>query len=122
MTTPTTMLDVFDAQAHTAERGFTFLDYQLAPDFWSFERIVAEARRRALVFASFGVRPSDRIALMVPDVREFVLSFFGALAGGMVPVPMYPLFGSRVSKEFLKTASSILRVTESKLLIADILP
>jgi fatty-acyl-CoA synthase len=40
----------------------------------------------------------------------------------MVPVPMYPLFGARASNEFLKTASSILSVTESKLLIADILP
>jgi fatty-acyl-CoA synthase len=122
MLTEGTMLDVLEARAHTSAHGFTFLDYKLQPDYWSFTRLVTEARRRAVYFASRGLQPGERFAIMVPDVREFVLSFFGAIAAGLVPVPMYPAFGPRASAEFLRTASEIIEVTQCRMLLADQVP
>lgn len=37
-----------------------------------------------------GVRPEERIALVLPDVPEFAYAFFGALKIGAVPVPLNP--------------------------------
>ncbi len=38
-----------------------------------------------------GLAPGDRIALQLPNVPEFVLTFFGALKAGLTVVPMNPL-------------------------------
>jgi acyl-CoA synthetase (AMP-forming)/AMP-acid ligase II len=37
-----------------------------------------------------GVRPGERVALVYPTGAEFLAAFFGALAAGAVPTPLYP--------------------------------
>ncbi|MEM6790113.1 MAG: fatty acyl-AMP ligase [Myxococcota bacterium] len=54
------------------------------PDLW------VEVRRRAAGLAARGLKKGDRIALILPEPDEFVLTFLGALAAGVVAVPMYP--------------------------------
>lgn len=39
-----------------------------------------------------GVRPGDRVAIMLPNVPQFVIAFFGALAAGAIVVPTNPLY------------------------------
>ncbi|HEY4118102.1 MAG TPA: fatty acyl-AMP ligase [Byssovorax sp.] len=54
------------------------------PDLW------VEAKKRAFALAALGLKKGDRVALILPEPDEFVLTFIGALAGGFVAVPMYP--------------------------------
>ncbi|WP_338046767.1 fatty acyl-AMP ligase [Polyangium spumosum] len=54
------------------------------PDLW------AEASRRARALRALGLAKGDRVALILPEPDEFVLSFVGALTAGLVAVPMYP--------------------------------
>lgn len=51
--------------------------------------------RAAALMASMGVEPGDRVGLMLPNVLEFPVLFYGALRLGAVVVPMNPLLKSR---------------------------
>jgi long-chain acyl-CoA synthetase len=54
----------------------------------------AAARATALLEAA-GVRPGDRVAIMLPNVPAFPIAFYGVLGAGGVVVPMNPLLKSR---------------------------
>ena len=51
--------------------------------------VAAALRQRA------GLRPGDRIALMLPTGADFFPAFFGAVLAGAVPVPLYPPLAAR---------------------------
>jgi long-chain acyl-CoA synthetase len=53
------------------------------------------AGRAAGKMAALGVQPGDRVGLMVPNVLEFPVLFYGALRLGAVVVPMNPLLRGR---------------------------
>jgi long-chain acyl-CoA synthetase len=53
------------------------------------------AGRMSSLLAAHGVRPGDRVGIMLPNVPAFPVSFYGALAAGAVVVPMNPLLKSR---------------------------
>ncbi len=73
------------------ERGFTFIDGDtLSESFVSFAELHEQASRHAAAFAAHGVRRGDRIVMALPDERQFVAAFFGAIYGGFIPVPIYP--------------------------------
>jgi long-chain acyl-CoA synthetase len=65
----------------------------------------AELDRLASQLASFvrarGVRPGDRVAVMLPNVPAFPVIFYGALAAGAVVVPMNPLLKGREVAHYL---------------------
>ncbi|MEV5645536.1 long-chain fatty acid--CoA ligase [Streptomyces flaveolus] len=68
------------------------------------------ARAAALLRAG-GVRPGDRVALMLPNVPEFVVLYYGILRAGAVVVPMNPLLKTRET-EFHLTDSGAARLFE----------
>lgn len=55
-----------------------------------------ELRRQVLAFAAGlrekGVRPGERVALMLPNLPQYVVAFFGALEAGAIVVPTNPLY------------------------------
>jgi long-chain acyl-CoA synthetase len=51
--------------------------------------------RAAGWLAARGVRPGDRIAIMLPNVPEFAILYYGVLRAGAVVVPMNPLLKAR---------------------------
>ncbi|MER7948728.1 long-chain fatty acid--CoA ligase [Streptomyces sp. NPDC096079] len=67
--------------------------------------------RAAALLRSEGVRPGDRVALMLPNVPEFVVLYYGALRAGAVVVPMNPLLKTRET-EFHLTDSGAVRLFE----------
>ncbi|MFE0641013.1 long-chain fatty acid--CoA ligase [Streptomyces sp. NPDC058877] len=71
------------------------------------ERVITYAEldegsaRAAALLRSEGVRPGDRVALMLPNVPEFVFLYYGILRAGAVVVPMNPLLKSRETEYHL---------------------
>jgi len=65
----------------------------------------ADLERAVSQLASFiracGVRPGDRVAVMLPNVPAFPVIFYGALAAGAVVVPMNPLLKGREVAHYL---------------------
>ncbi|MGW5636999.1 long-chain-fatty-acid--CoA ligase [Streptomyces sp. NPDC003832] len=64
------------------------------------------ARAAALLRAE-GVRPGDRVALMLPNVPEFVVLYYGALRAGAVVVPMNPLLKTRETEFHLADSGAV---------------
>ena len=54
----------------------------------------AAARVAALLRAK-GVEPGDRVGVMLPNVPQFPVAYYGALRAGAVVVPMNPLLKER---------------------------
>jgi long-chain acyl-CoA synthetase len=54
----------------------------------TYVQVETEARRFANVLAGLGVRKGDKVALLVPNVPEFVICSFGTFKAGAVSVPL----------------------------------
>jgi long-chain acyl-CoA synthetase len=59
------------------------------------------AARAAGLLAARGVRPGDRVGLMLPNVVEFPVLYYGVLRAGAVVVPMNPLLKAREVEYYL---------------------
>ncbi len=116
---PQTLIEVLHNAASTSHKGYTFLDDRLNPREWSFERISQEADRRARYFLSLGLKKGDRLAMIVPDGEDFVLSFFGAVRAGIVPVPMYPPLALGKIDSYIDTAGRILSAAGARMLLTN---
>jgi len=55
-----------------------------------------------------GLRPGDRMALMLPTGPDYFYSFFGILAAGGIPVPIYPPARPQQIEEHLRRHAHIL--------------
>jgi len=109
------------------------LDYPDEPVWWLLEHAVAlfpqrtairyfsesttyaelfdKARRAATLFQSLGVKPGDRVGLLLPNVPEYLIAAYGIwMAGGLV-VSLSPL---SVAIEI----DDLLRATDCKLVVA----
>jgi acyl-CoA synthetase (AMP-forming)/AMP-acid ligase II len=53
-------------------------------------RLNATSLRYAGALRALGLGPGDKVAIVLPTCEEFFFAFFGALAIGAVPVPLYP--------------------------------
>jgi long-chain acyl-CoA synthetase len=57
----------------------------------SYATLWDQARRYAAVLRERGVGPGDRVALMMPNVPQFPMTYYGVLALGAVVVPIHSL-------------------------------
>jgi 1-acyl-sn-glycerol-3-phosphate acyltransferase len=75
----------------------------------SYGELAAAARRAASGFVAKGLRPGERVALMLPTGRSFFVAFFGALYAGGVPTPIYPPWRRAQLEEHLRRQTGILQ-------------
>ncbi|PBD02090.1 long-chain acyl-CoA synthetase [Streptomyces sp. OV198] len=61
----------------------------------SYRALDEGSARMAGLLDNHGVKPGDRVAIMLPNVPEFALAYFGVLRAGGIVVPMNPLLKSR---------------------------
>jgi fatty-acyl-CoA synthase len=114
---PRTFIEAFRSVAARSDKGFTFLDEQQRPHFLSFAGLLVAAERRGQRLRAMGLRPGDRVALIIPDNREFVVSFLAAVVSGMVPVPMYPPASLRRLEAYVDTIGAVLAASGARLLL-----
>ncbi|MFI1929085.1 AMP-binding protein [Streptomyces sp. NPDC020330] len=53
--------------------------------------LLADAQRVRAGLAARGLRPKDKVVLLLERPRDFITAFWGAVLGGYVPCPMAPL-------------------------------
>jgi fatty-acyl-CoA synthase len=97
--------------------GFTFLQSDGTERHYSFDAVSREAFRRGGHLLARGLRRGDRLGLVIPEGDEFVLSFLGALAAGVVPVPMYPPLAFGKLDAYIDTTAHILRAAGARQLL-----
>jgi fatty-acyl-CoA synthase len=98
-------------------RGFRFRAMDGTERYYPFEELEREAKLRAALLASLGLRKGDRIALVIGDPAQFVLSFLGAAVAGIVPVPIYPRASFKAKNAYVETVSHIVQASGAKALL-----
>jgi len=99
------------------DRGYVFVRPDGSERFVSFTDLCDLAEKRAAQLHAQGLKKGDRVALVVPDPDEFVLSFLGAIMGGIVPVPMYPQLTFKNVESYHDTVSHIANASGATLLV-----
>lgn len=72
----------------------------------SWSQLDAEVDRAAAVFLSLGVRHGDRVAVQLPNGREFIVAAAAAMRIGAVICPIMPIFRQREVAFALKRANA----------------
>jgi long-chain acyl-CoA synthetase len=67
----------------------------------SYERIDELSARAAALLREKGMEPGDRVGLMLPNVPQFAVVYYGVLRAGGVVVPMNPLLKGREVRFYL---------------------
>lgn len=61
----------------------------------TYRQLMDQVNRFAAALAALGVRKGDRVALMLPNLPQFVIGFYGALKAGAIVVNTNPTYTSR---------------------------
>ena len=96
-------------------RGRTALTF--AGRTWSFAEIDAAAGRVAHRLAGLGLKKGDRVAIVVPEGDEFVLTFLGAVVAGIVPVPIYPRATFKNLDGYVDTLAHVAGAAKARVLV-----
>jgi fatty-acyl-CoA synthase len=86
---PGTITDALIA-AGSSDRGIRAIEHDGRSLLLSYNTLLSESLRVAGALHARGLVPGDRVALVVPEVSEFIRAFFGITAAGLVPVPLCP--------------------------------
>jgi long-chain acyl-CoA synthetase len=82
----------------------------------SYGQLNEAANRCAAGLALLGVRPGDKVALMLPNIPEFAIAYFGVLKAGGCLVPLNTLFkAAEIAYELEDSDASVLIVDGSLL-------
>jgi len=114
---PITLVSAMARLPRGASRGFRFLTSKGEERFYAYEQLEAEAHRRAAHLAALGLAKGDRLAIVVAEGDEFVLSFLGACVAGLVPVPIYPRATFKGIEGYADTVAHIARASGARVLL-----
>ena len=99
--------------------GLSFLDAQERETRMSFAELHERAQKAAGGLRQMGIRPRDRVAIVLPTGPEFMDAFFGAVLAGAVPVPLYPPLRLGRMEEFHRRTARMLQVSGARVVLSD---
>jgi len=82
---------------------------------WSFAQFTGRLARFGNAMRGLGLQKGDRIALLLPDCREYLEADYGAMAAGFVRVPLDPRLTRREIIALLRFAGVRALVTHASL-------
>ncbi|MEO0324944.1 MAG: fatty acyl-AMP ligase [Myxococcota bacterium] len=97
------------------DRGFRFLGLDRVERFFAYEALREEAERRAAHLQARGVGRGDRVAIVVAEPHEFVLTFLGVVTAGAAPVPVYPRAGFKKLDAYVEVLAHVMRESGAEL-------
>jgi fatty-acyl-CoA synthase len=86
---PENLLVALETGRGCTRHGFAFAYGHGQDDFLSWDGLRTEAINCAAQLRAMGLVTGDRLAMVIPDAREFVPTFLGAIWAGVVPVPFH---------------------------------
>ena len=106
------------AERGSANRGYTFLDGP-GEKFLSYKDLYVRGAKLAAALSVAGVSPGGRVGLILPDNDRFVISFFGAMHGGFIPVPIAPPMNIGRLTPFLEHLRHVVKKSGMSLIITS---
>ncbi|MBI5898193.1 MAG: AMP-binding protein [Rhodocyclales bacterium] len=117
--TANTLVDVLQwhAARHPERTHVVFREGGQDGALLSYGELLAGAREVATGLRRRGIRPTERVALMLPSGLDFFLAFYGVLLAGAVPVPIYPPTRPAQVEDHLRRQAVILNNCEAVMLL-----
>ena len=98
-----TLPDLFHRSARRFPHSSAVWFYGRRITFFELEELTTKF---ALVLQSLGVSPGDRVTLMLPNLPQTLICYYGALKAGAVVVQTNPLYvTSEIEQQLLDTGS-----------------
>lgn len=113
-----TLLDILRAAA-PSPHGVRFVAGDETTRFYRYQEILDRALRMAGWYRERGIRDGDTVALVLPTGIGFFDAFFGAIALGAVPVPMYPPIRLGRLDEYHERSAQMLAGCGASLLVTE---
>jgi len=120
MQAPQTLTAALAAAARRETAGYSHLINEKQPaSFVSYPAMWRRAQRSAAAMQALGVRPGDRVGLILPDSAQFIDDIFGAMLAGAIAVPIYPPMNLGQFDAYLANTTHILRQAGCSAVITD---
>ena len=100
------------AEEHGERTAFTFYGNEIG-----FPRLQAMVEKMAASLAASGVEKGDRVALMLPNCPQYVISFFATVRLGAIVTQLNPMYVEREIEYILKDSGA-----ETIVVYADMYP
>jgi fatty-acyl-CoA synthase len=99
------------------ESWMRFLGFGGEERYFTYKQLYAEARLRAAHLGKLGLKKGDRLALMMTEAHEFVMSFMGCVLAGIIPAPVPPPMTTKGGESYIATIAGIINDAEAKILL-----
>jgi acyl-CoA synthetase (AMP-forming)/AMP-acid ligase II len=119
MTAPHTLGDALVAAA-AGPCGIRAIEHDGRLIAMPYARLLEEGLIAARALAECGLHPGDRVALVIPEVSDFVRAFFGLIAGGLVPVPLVPPAQAGDVPTFARQTRQLLSASRSAAVVTTV--
>jgi acyl-CoA synthetase (AMP-forming)/AMP-acid ligase II len=106
------------ARAAEDASGVTFVGLDERETFLPWGEVYARAARAAAALAELGVRPGERVAIVLRTEPAFLDAFLGAWACGAVPVPLYPPVRLGRMDEYLASTARMMRAAGARIVVS----
>lgn len=117
---PETLTAALAAVADRETTGYSHLVSEKEPArLVSYAQMWRRAQRCAAALQALGVRPGERVGLILPDSSEFIDCIFGAMLAGAIAVPIYPPMNLGQFDAYLANTTHILRQAGCSVVITD---
>ena len=113
-----TLIEVLQAAAGSTY-GVRFIDRHEQATWLSYSDLLRQSQSSAATLHNAGVRPGDRVAIILPTGPEFLQALFGALWLGAIPVPLYPPVRLGHLAEYQTRTANMLRVVHAKTVVTN---
>ena len=89
-----------------------------------YAELLAQALSAAARSPPQGLEPGDRVALVVPQVGDFIQALFAILAAGLIPVPLVPPVQAGDVLTFRRQSRQLLAASRASAVVttADVAP
>jgi long-chain acyl-CoA synthetase len=105
------------ARRHPTRTALVSGDHEL-----SYAGLDAASARVAAMLRERGVEAGDRVGVMLPNVPEFAMAYYGVLRIGGVVVPMNPLLKEREVEHYVTDSGAVLVLDDAAALPGDTAP
>ncbi|QWU17696.1 Acyl transferase domain-containing protein [Paenibacillus sophorae] len=101
------------------DRGITFVQNDNSEVFLSYLELLEGATRRLGGLQEEGFKPGQFALILLENSREFILTFWACILGGIIPVPASYPASSKVINTSLSKLQAIWEVLERPRIISD---
>jgi acyl-CoA synthetase (AMP-forming)/AMP-acid ligase II len=106
-------------RAAESKHGLRFLDRRENEKYLPYGQILERVLGVAGALQKRGLKPGDKVALVLPTCPEFIFAFWGALFAGAVPVPLYPPVRLGRMDEYHERTARMLAVSQARIVLTD---